>query len=227
MNLYLFKLQSINIYNLPLALFHLSVKDSIFHPCKFTLTQNGMIELLPGDFVRSYTNNLKQNFRRIDWSMQINELKDSIDLAAQQNQFVAIGTYLDDQLTILKNNFDFATTIDISYNSNEEYNILLKSLAKQHIHLLKNDLLPKEPIDIELLQTKSNFELIKEYANAFDKLNLIKKLEYSTCDYTIPLTSLFDKDSLVSVFANFKIDLSTEALAFYDLWYCNNHLDLH
>jgi hypothetical protein len=186
-----------------------------------------MIELLPGDFVRSYTDNLKQNFRRIDWSIQINKLKDSIDLAAQQNQFVAIGTYLDDQLTILKNNFDFATTIDISYNSNEEYTILLKSLAKQHIHLLKNDLLPKEPIDIELLQTKSNFELIKEYANAFDKLNLIKKLEYSTCDYTIPLASLFDKDSLVSVFANFKIDLSTEALAFYDLWYCNNHLDLH
>jgi hypothetical protein len=218
MKIYLFKLRPINLYNLPLGLFHLNANTSVYDPCTFNINDQGLIELIPGNFVKHFTNNQPKNFRHLDWHPLLPKLVLSIEQAKKKNQIITIGTYQPDQLSCLKNTFQSdLISIGVDYDESS-YPILLKNLSTQHLFSLRNNLIVGSDHDQELLKSKSTTELIDYYISAFDQLNLIPTSDSNDCDYHINLHDLFDKSAMTSHFINLKYPFTKNSELFYDRW---------
>jgi hypothetical protein len=219
MKIYLLKLRSINIYNLLLAQLYENAGDQVFNPCRFTVNNQGFLDIsVIGDFAKSQANNPEKDFRYIDWTASLDTLDNSINQATTQNQYLIFGSYHNKQIEFLKNHYGSKLmTIGINYQENF-YPQLLKHKAKYHLHLLTTNQLPASELDQQLIASLSSEELVNYYSNAFNEQNLIPCSDVDVYDYNVNLDDFYKKDLMTQHLNNIGIPFTSATEQFYDQW---------
>lgn len=217
--IYLLKLRTINIYNLPLALLYENDWDHIYDPCRFVVNNQGFLDITTvGDFAKSQTPNPEKDFRYINWSESLSTLDYSLNQSIEKNKYLVFGSYCTDQLDFLKNHYGKQVlSIGINYQENF-YPYILKHKAKHHVHLLSVDQSLATELDKQLFATLSLDDLIAYYSNAFDQQNLIPHSDVTDYDYNINIEDFFNKSLMLQHFSNIGVPFTPQSEKYYDLW---------
>jgi hypothetical protein len=201
--------------------------DQMFESCTYTLERNKFLELTQhrwcqarknhvlGKFITSIST--EYDFRKINWNSDaIEYLEDSLKQAKEQGKHVLMGTHLDEQILFLKNHFgEDIVTIGINYKENM-YPVLLNHMAEYHVYLLNNELMPLTEKDEILIESLSDRELIRYYANEFDQMNLIPRESISDCDYNIMIDDFLDPVLMENHMKNIGFPFTDNGRVFYE-----------
>jgi hypothetical protein len=217
-NLYVCKLEPINLFNLPMALLHEAICDQLYQSCKCSVTADGDIHIDIGAFAQTQTDNPDKKFRYIDWTTSIIDLKRQITDAQLHEKIIIFGTYRQDQIDYLKKQFgNTIITIGSEYRENS-YPILLTMLAKKHLALMAAGQVPITEYDRKILNTESNDQIIQHYARAFDSQQLLARANTDNCELVIPIDDFYDTSLMIQHLSRLNVGNLTLAKNFHECW---------
>lgn len=216
-NLYVVKLKPINIFNLPLALLNEALGNRVYDSCKCSIDVDGQIIIDIGKFAHSHSDDPANKFRTIDWSTLIDNLETSVANAVSQGKVLLFGTYRQDQIDYLKDQFgDTIVTIGIEYNENM-YPTVLTEFSKKHIALLKTGHITMTEYDSNIMNLSFD-DRLSYYYQAFDQQQLVSRTALDLCDLVIPLNDFYSIDAMQQHIKKLGILFNTATIDLYNQW---------
>lgn len=214
--IYVFRTHPVAISNLFLAFFMEVVDDLAYDTCRYPITHDGLFDMVEGNFAKQLCKNPGVEFRHINWERKIDQLQ---HIANSTSKHLIFGSHHPDQITYLKDFFgNRVTTVAINYDK-KLYTLLIESMAKNHIWLLRENKLVTTDYDKSLLEgALTQTELVQHYCKAFEELRLIPESINDTFDYNINISDFFIKDKVLAHANQLGFSVSAHANNYYDTW---------
>lgn len=168
-NLYVINTFPINITNLFLGTISNSDKR-VLGPCQYNIKENGILDPQLGKTAHALTSNPEFKFRNIKWHLgETKKLNNLCQSAEKENKFLVFDSHHENQINYLKKYYrEKCFTIGLFYNENL-YDILLESMARYHIFLLKYKRIQINEHDAENLKMLNYKDLIAHYTHIFSQ----------------------------------------------------------
>lgn len=213
--IYVFRTHKINLTNLFLGILYVSAGAQVHGPCYYSINNDGFFDLIEGDFARHMCENPSDNFRNIDWPNNIDRLHEILD---RVNKHLIFGSHHVDQIQYLKSQFgNKSITVAVNYDP-DDYDLLLKNLAQNHVRLLQSNMIQANQHDQDLMLKLGNTDLVQHYQHEFDRMRLIPVSISDTFDYVIKVKDFYNKNKVADHVTNLGFEFSESAQKYYDYW---------
>jgi hypothetical protein len=201
--------------NLLVALLTVSAGDQVYGPCYYSVTTDGFLDQVTGDFARTMSEDPVTQTRHINWREHTDKLRDYYRRA---HKHLIFGSHHVDQLHYLKSEFgDQVKTIAVNYTEHD-YDRLLENLARNHVRLMRQNQLEPTSQDAELMKVLDSGDLIRHYMQEFDDMDLIPRSVQDQLDYTVEVKDFYNPGRMASHVCSLGFEFSAMAESYYDYW---------
>lgn len=213
--IYVARTHRVNMTNLLVALLTVSAGDQVHGPCYYSVTTDGFLDQVTGDFARTMAEDPVTQTRHINWREHTDKLRDYYQRARRHLIF---GSHHVDQLHYLKSEFgEEVTTIAVNYTQHD-YDRLLDNLARDHVRLMRQNRLEPTSQDAELMATLDPVDLIRHYRQEFDSMELIPPCVDDQLDYTVEVKDFYNPARMANHVRGLGFEFSAMAESYYDYW---------
>lgn len=213
--IYVARTHRVNATNILVALLIESAGPRVHGACYYSISTEGFLDQVPGDFARCMVEDPVLQTRHVDWTQHWPELERYHDRAANN---VIFGSHHCDQIQFLKQQFgDAVSTIALNYDQHD-YDHMVQNMARDHVRLLDSDRLKATAHDQELAENLSIQQRVEHYAQEFDRMALIPPAVQETHDHQVLYRDLFRPARMVQVVEQLGFEFTARARAYYEHW---------
>ncbi len=179
--------------------------DEWVQPCTPDINPNGYpIHRVHQPYVLDLTNNNPMMFRNIDWTHRLQDIQDVLD--KNDGKKVWIGTFDPSQEKIIKDNFENATTIGISYGSDLRAKVLDNAVSYYDIS------------NIEDVTLRRNAFLEKYQSEKVKWDNRVPISFTPSADVLFDLNWLYDPSNVIAFIESIDGKRNQQQLSYYYKW---------
>lgn len=213
--IYVARTHRVNATNILVALLIESAGSRVHGACYYSISTEGFLDQVPGDFARTMVEDPVLQTRHVDWTQHWPELERYHDQAANNLIF---GSHHLEQIEFLKQQFgDQVCTMALNYDQ-ADYDHMVLNMARDHVRLLQNNRLTATVHDQDLTQRLTQPQLIEHYAQEFDSMGLIPTEVQETHDHQVCYRDLFRPARMQRVLEDLGFEFTDRARTYYDYW---------
>lgn len=186
--------------------------ENFIQPCIPVTLDNGVNFFTKDeDYVVKFSDNDPVNFREVDWTSKINDLKHFLNAV---NKNVIIGSYRPEQLEIIQKNIP-TTSICISYTQ-QQFEFVVKDIIKIDA-IMKN----KKFLSLSRKEINEYAENIYNKNKAFFNRTFPDSFSVKA-DYDINIEDFYVRHKFLKFIENIDGKRNQKQIDFYDKWLYNN-----
>lgn len=186
--------------------------ENFIQPCIPVTLDNGVNFFTKDeDYVVKFSDNDPVNFREVDWTSKINDLKHFLNAV---NKNVIIGSYRPEQLEIIHKNIP-TTSICISYTQ-QQFKFVVKDIIKIDA-IMKN----KKFLSLSRKEINEYAENIYNKNKAFFNRTIPDSFSVKA-DYDINIEDFYVRHKFLKFIENIDGKRNKKQIDFYDKWLYNN-----
>lgn len=213
--IYVARTHRVNATNILVALLIESAGSRVHGACYYSISTEGFLDQIPGEFARIMVADPLLQTRHVDWTQRWPELQHYHDQAANNLIF---GSHHTDQIQFLKQQFGSQVcTIALNYDQ-ADYDHLVLNMARDHVRLLASNRLTATAHDQDLADRMTPAQLIEHYAQEFDAMALIPTQVQETHDYLVEFRDLFRPARMKQLLTDLGFEFTDRARTYYEYW---------
>ena len=224
-NIYLFKTQRINMFEMAGVQIIKNAPDRFYNICDYYLDDKFLKIKTLGEIVTNFLPFIDgnyRNFRNVNWDESLDYLDRTVNQAFAEKKHIMFGTNSLDQFNFLIDHYaDKCKTLVVTYRE-ESYDQLLDHLVDHHIYLLKTSGIEIRDQDYFNLKNLNDTELKEYYKKSFQEQNLLPKAFDLDADYTLDFKELFDPVKFSDWLTRVGFPFSEQSKKFYQGWLAAN-----